>query len=140
MYYGSADGLPSVHSQRIYARGLASNTALKSFGASLAGGADLDGNGYPDVIVGAYLSSAATVLLSRPVVDIDASISATPERIRTSSETCAVDHSQNVCFQVKVCFRFTAEPRSRYVTLREFFLLKCFLAPPPILHVASSEQ
>ena len=113
MYHGSADGLPAVHSQRIYARDLTSNLALSAFGASLAGGADLDDNGYPDIVVGAYQSSAAVVLLSRPVVNIDASISATPGRVDPSSETCSVDRSQNNCFQVKVCFKFTAEPRNK---------------------------
>jgi len=113
IYYGSADGLPPVHSQRIYARDLASNTAFSAFGASLAGGADLDDNGYPDIVVGAYQSNAIAVLLSRPVVNIDASISATPQHIDASAETCSVDHSENLCFQVTVCFRFTAEPRSK---------------------------
>ena len=113
MYYSSADGLPFVHTQRIYARELSSNMAFSAFGASLAGGADLDDNGYPDIVVGAYLSNAAAVLLSRPVVNIDARISSTPERIDTSATTCSVDHSQRVCFQVKVCFKFTAEPRNK---------------------------
>ena len=113
MYYGSADGLPSKHSQRIYARDLASNMAFSAFGSALAGGADLDDNGYPDIVIGAYQSDAAVVLLSRPVVNIDASIVATPSRIDPSSDTCSVDRSQNSCFQVKVCFRFTAEPRNK---------------------------
>jgi len=113
IYHGSPDGLSSVHSQRIYAGDLASNVAFHAFGSSMAGGADLDDNGYPDLVVGAYQSNAAAVLLSRPVVNIDASISATPQHIDVSSDTCSVDHSQNVCFQVKVCFKFTAEPRNK---------------------------
>jgi len=113
IYHGSSDGLSSVHSQRIYGRDLASNVAFRAFGSSLAGGVDLDDNGYPDVIVGAYQSNVAAVLLSRPVVNIDASISAVPQNIDISADRCAVDQSQNVCFQVKVCFRFTAEPRNK---------------------------
>jgi len=113
IYYGSADGLPSVHSQRIYARDLSSNMAFSAFGSSLAGAADLDDNGYPDIVVGAYQSDAVAVLLSRPVVNVDASISSTPDLIDTSAQTCFVDHSQNLCFQVNVCFRFTAKPRSK---------------------------
>jgi len=113
MYYGSANGLPPVHSQRIYARDLASNMAFSGFGASLAGGADLDDSGYPDIVIGAYQSNAVAVLLARPVVNIEASISAVPERIDTSTESCSVDDSPNVCFEVRVCFRFTAEPRNK---------------------------
>jgi len=113
MYHGSADGLPSVHSQRIYATDLTSDVLFSAFGASLAAGADLDDNGYPDIIVGAYQSNAVAILLSRPVVNIEASISALPERIDTSATTCSVDYSDNVCFQVKVCFKFTAEPRNK---------------------------
>ena len=114
IYSGSRDGLPSVHTQRIYARDLSSNTAFSAFGSSVAGGADLDDNGYPDLVVGAYQSDAIAVLLSRPVVNIDASISATPKYIDTSEQTCSMDHSANVCFQVKVSFKFTAEPRSKW--------------------------
>jgi len=114
IYYGSADGLAGTHSQRIYARDLVTNAALSAFGASLAGAADLDDNGYPDLIVGAYQSSAVAVLLSRPVVNIDASISATPQRIDTSATTCAFDQTEGtLCFELKVCFRFTAEPRTK---------------------------
>lgn len=113
IFRGSPDGLPAVHSQRIYAGDLASNLAFRAFGSSLAGGADLDRSGYPDIIVGAYQSNSVAVLLARPVVNIEASISATPQHIDISADTCSVDHSQNVCFQVKVCFRFTAEPRDK---------------------------
>jgi len=41
-----------------------------TFGYSLSGGVDLDGNSYPDLLVGAYESAAAVVLRSRPIVDI----------------------------------------------------------------------
>jgi hypothetical protein len=35
---------------------------LKSFGASLSAGLDLDKNEYPDILVGAYTSSKAILL------------------------------------------------------------------------------
>lgn len=113
IFRGSADGLQAVHSQRIYARDLASNVAFSSFGSALASAVDLDDNGYPDIIVGAYQSDAVAILLSRPVVNIDVSILAIPERISTSVKTCSVDESQNLCFEVKVCFKFTIEPRNK---------------------------
>lgn len=113
IYRGSQQGLSPVYSQRIYARDLVSDVALNGFGASLAGGADLDDNGYPDVIIGAYQSNAAVVLLSRPVVTIDASISSTPKNIDMSSQGCSIDQSDNICFQLTVCFRFNAEPQNK---------------------------
>ena len=35
---------------------------LKSFGFSLSGGSDLDGNGYPDLVVGAVTEGIVTIL------------------------------------------------------------------------------
>ena len=46
---------------------------MKSFGFSLSGGADLDGNGYPDLVVGAVARDAAIILRARPVVKITGS-------------------------------------------------------------------
>lgn len=47
---------------------------LRTFGYSLSGAIDLDGNSYPDLLVGAYESSAAVLLRSRPIVDITTEI------------------------------------------------------------------
>ncbi|KAK6025953.1 FG-GAP repeat protein, partial [Ostertagia ostertagi] len=43
---------------------------VKSFGFSLSGGSDLDGNGYPDLVVGAVTGGVVTILRSRPVISI----------------------------------------------------------------------
>ena len=37
-------------------------TPLKTFGSSLSGGMDLDENGYPDLVVGAYESGQVVLL------------------------------------------------------------------------------
>lgn len=39
-----------------------SSRPITSFGWSLSGGSDLDGNGYPDLAVGAFLSNAVVIL------------------------------------------------------------------------------
>ena len=37
-------------------------------------GIDMDGNGYPDVVVGAYDASKTLILLTRPVVQVTAEV------------------------------------------------------------------
>jgi integrin alpha 8 len=48
--------------------------APQTFGFSLTGGLDLDGNQYPDMAVGAYLSNKAFFFRSRPVIRVAASV------------------------------------------------------------------
>lgn len=55
-------------SQIIRAENLSSD--ITTFGYSLSGGLDLDENGYPDLLVGAYESDAVVLLRSRPIVGI----------------------------------------------------------------------
>ncbi|VDO73950.1 unnamed protein product [Schistosoma margrebowiei] len=55
--------------QIICANDLQSPRPLEGFGFSLGlNGADLDENGYPDMAIGAALSSSVAVLRARPVV------------------------------------------------------------------------
>lgn len=61
VYHGSAKGVREKYSQVIYAKDImqAGGYDLQTFGFSIAGGIDLDGNEYPDMAVGAYLSDSA---------------------------------------------------------------------------------
>lgn len=45
---------------------------LKTFGFSLSGGSDLDGNDYNDLVVGAFASDTVIILRARPVIYINA--------------------------------------------------------------------
>lgn len=57
IYHGSRTGVREKYSQVIYAEAVGRD--ISTFGFSVSGGLDLDGNDYPDMIVGAYLSDAA---------------------------------------------------------------------------------
>jgi len=67
VYHGSANGIQSEPRQRIAASDV-SGTNLLYFGQSIQGGVDLDGNGYPDIAVGAPKSDTIAIFRSRPVV------------------------------------------------------------------------
>ncbi|XP_055327673.1 integrin alpha-8-like isoform X2 [Paramacrobiotus metropolitanus] len=68
IYMGGKNGIVSKPTQVIGARDI--DVHLTTFGFSLAGGSDLDGNSYPDLVVGAYKSDRAVILKSRPVVTV----------------------------------------------------------------------
>lgn len=61
IYHGSPNGPLEKYSQVIFSEDVAGTTNLKTFGFSLSGGIDLDGNMYPDLVVGAYESNKAIV-------------------------------------------------------------------------------
>jgi integrin alpha 8 len=64
IYFGSASGLRSEPGQVISGN----QFSLRAFGFSLAGKADVDGNGYADLAVGAYQSDAIVYLPASPVI------------------------------------------------------------------------
>ncbi|CAJ0598713.1 unnamed protein product [Cylicocyclus nassatus] len=75
---------------------------LKSFGFSLSGGSDLDGNGYPDLVVGAVTKGVVTILRSRPVISISA-------RHRTNSKFIDIEKGKNCPRGAKTCFPLELE-------------------------------
>lgn len=59
VYHGSKDGPLEKPSQIIHAEDIPGIGYLSTFGFSLSGGIDLDGNMYPDLVVGAYEANKA---------------------------------------------------------------------------------
>ncbi|XP_019727494.1 integrin alpha-4 isoform X2 [Hippocampus comes] len=95
IYNGGRHGISQTPSQRI--SGAVLGADLRMFGQSLSSGVDVDDNGYQDVAVGAFLSDAAVVLRSRPVLQVAASL-VLPESIQ----------QQAASIDVSVCFRVTS--------------------------------
>uniref|UniRef100_A0A182QF12 Integrin alpha-2 domain-containing protein n=1 Tax=Anopheles farauti TaxID=69004 RepID=A0A182QF12_9DIPT len=79
---------------------------VRTFGCSLAGGHDLDGNGYPDLIVGSYGSDRVVGLFARPIINIRTyeeqpadQGSIDPTRLGCPTDPTA----NNTCFTFRAC-------------------------------------
>ncbi|XGW15891.1 hypothetical protein V3C99_001385 [Haemonchus contortus] len=75
---------------------------VRSFGFSLSGGSDLDGNGYPDLVVGAVTEGVVTILRSRPVISIMATH-------KTASPFIDIEKGRNCPRGAKTCFPLDLE-------------------------------
>ncbi|TSR51417.1 Integrin alpha-4 [Bagarius yarrelli] len=102
IYNGRKSGITSSFSQRI--TGSVLGHSLSMFGQSISGGIDVDGNGYPDVAVGAFLSDAAMLIRTRPVVTVEASLFL-PVSVNRSVASCVEHGLPAVCVEINVCFK-----------------------------------
>ncbi|XP_015182230.1 PREDICTED: integrin alpha-PS1 isoform X2 [Polistes dominula] len=73
IYLGSKNGIITTPSQIIHSED--TPVPLRTFGYSLSGGIDMDQNGYPDLLIGAYEDDAAVLLRSKKIIDITTYIS-----------------------------------------------------------------
>ncbi|KAI1899494.1 hypothetical protein AGOR_G00062380 [Albula goreensis] len=101
IYNGRKRGIAQTFSQRI--TGSVLGNAFKMFGQSVSGGVDVDGNGYPDVAVGAFLSDSAVVLRTRAVVVVEAFMMLPPS-VNRSQLLCSELGQPAVCIEASVCF------------------------------------
>ncbi|XP_053127915.1 integrin alpha-V isoform X3 [Hemicordylus capensis] len=106
IYNGRATGLNGVPSQVLEGQ-WASETMPPSFGYSLKGATDVDKNGYPDLIVGAFGVDRVVLYRARPVITVHAELEVTPTILNPENKTCKLnENSQKVsCFEVKFCLK-----------------------------------
>ncbi|CAG7835819.1 unnamed protein product [Allacma fusca] len=118
IYQGMATGLRKPHTQVIYAEQLAGN--VQTFGFSLSGGKDLDGNGYPDLLVGAYDSDYVAYLKSKPVVRVNAKLTFSAhdqqagggvdlnsKQINLEEKSCTLrDNTKVTCLPLNLCMEY----------------------------------
>ncbi|XP_070507183.1 integrin alpha-PS2 isoform X2 [Chironomus tepperi] len=115
IYHGSANGPLKKPSQVIASEDVTGTPRpLTTFGFSLAGGIDLDGNQYPDLVVGAYESSSAIVFKSRTVAVMDASAVFESENklISLDNKNCTLsgrDKKQVACTTITSCLSFNGK-------------------------------
>ncbi|XP_067552972.1 integrin alpha-7 isoform X9 [Pseudorca crassidens] len=105
IYHGSSLGLVVKPSQVLEGEAV----GIKSFGYSLSGGLDVDGNRYPDLLVGS-LADTAVLFRARPVLHVSHEVSILPRSIDLEQPNCASGHS--VCMDLRVCFSYIASPSS----------------------------
>ncbi|KAL4657818.1 integrin alpha-IIb-like [Arapaima gigas] len=104
IFMGQADGLMLQHSQVLPSpfRPLAAPAA---FGFTLRGGVDVDANGYPDLIVGAWGASKVAVYRAQAVVRAKAQISLDHDFLNPERKSCVLQGSGTAvsCFTIKMC-------------------------------------
>ncbi|XP_031205219.1 integrin alpha-7 isoform X2 [Mastomys coucha] len=105
IYHGSSLGVVVKPSQVLEGEAV----GIKSFGYSLAGGLDVDGNDYPDLLVGS-LADTAALFRARPVLHVSQEIFIDPRAIDLEQPNCA--DGRLVCVDVKICFSYVAVPSS----------------------------
>nr|XP_060513341.1 integrin alpha-7 isoform X4 [Panthera onca] len=105
IYHGSSLGVVIKPSQVLEGEAV----GIKSFGYSLSGGLDVDGNHYPDLLVGS-LADTAVLFRSRPVLHVSHEVFIAPRAIDLEQPNCAAGHS--VCVDLRVCFSYIATPSS----------------------------
>uniref|UniRef100_A0A6G1REK6 Integrin subunit alpha 3 n=1 Tax=Hypotaenidia okinawae TaxID=2861861 RepID=A0A6G1REK6_9GRUI len=99
IYHSSAEGLLERPRQVISGAALGP-ASMGTFGYSLSGGLDVDGNSYPDLLVGS-LAERVVLLRARPVINIlNKSFTVTPSKVDPAR--CTPDS----CITVSVCFSY----------------------------------
>ncbi|KAK4827117.1 hypothetical protein QYF61_014380 [Mycteria americana] len=106
IYHGDTSGIVPQYSMKL--SGQTINPMLRMFGQSISGGVDMDGNGYPDMTVGAFLSDNVVLLRSRPVITMDISIFL-PASINITAPQCHDGLQPVNCLNVTACFRFSGK-------------------------------
>ncbi|KAG5899741.1 hypothetical protein JTB14_006079 [Gonioctena quinquepunctata] len=100
VFLGSQNGLNEEPSQVIRKK------QVKTLGYSLSGGMDMDSNGYPDLLVGAFESEKVLLFKTRPIIDIRIEIKSDElKNINASKKGCnALPQNNFTCFSFFSCF------------------------------------
>ncbi|XP_061101634.1 integrin alpha-9 [Conger conger] len=106
IYHGDPTGIINKYSMKLSGRRI--DHGLRMFGQSISGKVDMDGNGYPDLTIGAFMSDNVVLLRSRPVITVDVSIFL-PMSINITAPQCHDGSQHNNCFNATLCFRFTGK-------------------------------
>ncbi|XP_027449058.1 integrin alpha-5 [Zalophus californianus] len=102
IFPGGPGGLGSKPSQVLLPLWAAGHTP-DFFGSALRGGRDLDGNGYPDLIVGSFGVDKAVVYRGRPIVSTSASLTIFPAMFNPEERSCSLEGNPVACINLSFC-------------------------------------
>uniref|UniRef100_A0A3Q2PNR3 Integrin subunit alpha 5 n=1 Tax=Fundulus heteroclitus TaxID=8078 RepID=A0A3Q2PNR3_FUNHE len=88
IHNGHTGGLKDVPTQVLSGQ-WATSSFPASFGFALRGNRDIDQNGYPDLIVGAFGLDKAVLYRARPIVRASASLTVQPTMFNQEEKTCS---------------------------------------------------
>ncbi|XP_074623390.1 integrin alpha-9-like isoform X2 [Acropora palmata] len=102
IYHGSSNGIKQPYSQKIV--GSLIHQGIKMFGISVAGNVDMDKNGYPDIVVGAYASDKAVLIRTKSLVSVGVAITLSEQQITLegNDSSCDLDGKRYDCVNVTV--------------------------------------
>ncbi|XP_057707526.1 integrin alpha-V isoform X2 [Corythoichthys intestinalis] len=103
----------------------ASSYMPASFGYSMAGNTDIDRNGYPDLLVGAFGADRAVLYRARPVIGVNATLDVAPQIVNPEEKSCTLPGSgaSVSCFKVKYCLKAGGRGAPASLTFRVDVLL-----------------
>ncbi|KAI8515493.1 hypothetical protein Bbelb_063060, partial [Branchiostoma belcheri] len=113
IYNGSPYGLKTEYSQKI--SGEAVVPGIRTFGFSLSASADIDGNQYRDLIVGAHATDTAVVLRTRPILRVHSTVTVEPKVIDLENKVCQMRDGTAPCSRNGPVYSWnvTSETRGR---------------------------
>uniref|UniRef100_A0A8C2VZ93 Integrin alpha-V n=1 Tax=Chinchilla lanigera TaxID=34839 RepID=A0A8C2VZ93_CHILA len=106
IFNGRASGLSPAPSQALAGQ-WAAQSMPPSFGYALKGATDIDRNGYPDLIVGAFGVDRAVLYRARPVITVNAGLEVSPSILNQDNKTCPLPGTglKVSCFNVRFCLK-----------------------------------
>nr|XP_006821909.1 PREDICTED: integrin alpha-9-like [Saccoglossus kowalevskii] len=105
IYHGSRTGVTTKYAQAIIGETVV--PGIQSFGISISGGLDMDGNAYQDIAVGAYLNNTAVLFRTQPVINVFPELLIEPEQINLNTTQCIYNNELVNCLIVLVCLKYS---------------------------------
>lgn len=123
IYNGFAEGLEDTPSQTLSGQ-WASRAFPAGFGFALRSNKDVDQNGYPDLLVGAFGADKAVLYRARPIVSANATLTVHPTMFIPEEKTCVLISGGKTVPVSCVSISFCLVANGKYLPSRLGFLVE----------------